>query len=156
MWVWNFICVFTWLTPVHRVPSLLPKDSRERFLSPATQMKTSATKNGRRLVERVDRQHVSYLYGHQSVEPLLILMEFLTATSSVALLKPPELLRSPLLPLFHAHTASRQLAREGKLHSVNFALVKFRAAPLFQLWRQANRNNRSSFSFWWRDIKTRV
>lgn len=79
-------------------------------------------------------QEVSCLHSHESVQPLLVLQQLLLPPPSVDLLEPAELLRSSLLLLLRAHTAARQLPREGKLHAVNLPLVKLWAAPLFHLY----------------------
>lgn len=84
-------------------------------------------------------QQVSCLYSHESVQPLLVLQQLLLPTPSVDLLKPAKLLSSSLLPFLRAHTASRHLTREGKLHAVNLPLIKLRAAPLLQLCEEHER-----------------
>ena len=73
------------------------------------------------------------LYCHQSVQPLLVLLQLLFPAASIDLLKPSELLSSSLLPLLHAHTSTGHLTREGELHPVHLPLVERGAAPLFQL-----------------------
>lgn len=92
------------------------------------------------MIFKVLSQPVPCLYSQQPVQPLLILLQLLLSPTSVDLLKPPELLSSPFLSLFHAHAATWHFTREGKLHTMNFLLVKCRATPLFQLYRDCRGN----------------